>query len=229
MKKIIPVIFSILVLNSFQLTAADDVIGRIVMKEGITEKTNLNCQGKGCDNMFIRRGDRIRTGRESKVQVMLTDGTGIIIYERSDIIFNYVISEGRKKPTDIYAGYGKFKIIQNNNFLETSLVIKTANSLVKTVNATFCLMAAENESAIFVNSGEAGFASIESSILDAYIITEGEEAYIITGSKPSIPVKVKPGLHGSWLSRRILSKDKKRILRSKIDTGPMDWPFIEKD
>jgi len=228
-KKIIPLIFSVLVLCSVQLAADDDVIGKIIMKEGVTEKTNLNCPGRGCDNMVIRRGDRIRTGRDSRVQVMLTDGTGIIIYERSDIIFNYVIGTGRKKPTDIYAGYGKFKFIQSNNYLETSLVVKTGNSLVKTVNATFCFIAAGKESAIFVYSGEAGFASIESSISDAYIIKEGEESYILAGSKPSIPVKVKSGLHGSWLSRRILSKDKKRILRSKIDNGPMDWPFIEKD
>lgn len=229
MKKIIPVILAFLVLSTIQLNAADDVIGKIVMREGVTEKTNLNCQGKECDNLVIRKGDRIRTGRDSKVQVLLSDGTGIIIYERSDIIFNNVISDGRKKPTDIYAGYGKFKFIQNNNYLETSLVIKTGNSLVKSVNATFCLIAASKESAIFVYSGEAGFASIESSVSNAYIIKEGEESYIVNGSKPSVPVKVKSSLHGSWLSRRILSKDKKRIIRSRIENGPADWPFTEKD
>ena len=160
---------------------------------------------------------------------MLNDGTGIIIYERSDIMFNNVISADKKKPTDIYTEYGKFKFIQNNNYLETSLVVKTGNSLIKSVNATFCLIAAINESAIFVYTGEAGFASIESAIQDAYIIKEGEESFITAGSKPSIPLKVRSGLHGSWLSRRILSRDKKRILNSDVDTGPMDWPFIEKD
>lgn len=229
MKKIIPSIIILLCLNSVQLMADDDVIGKIVLREGITEKTNLNCRDKKCDSSVIRKGDRIRTGRDSKMQVMLSDGTGIIIYERSDIMFNNVITAGRKKPTDIYAEYGKFKFIQNNSYLETSLVIKTGNSVVKTVNATFCLIAAGNESAIFVYSGEAGFASIESSISHAYIIKEGEESYIRTGSKPSVPLKVKSRLHGSWLSRRILSRDKKRILNSNIENGPVDWPFIEKD
>ncbi|NLV69159.1 MAG: FecR domain-containing protein, partial [Spirochaetes bacterium] len=97
--KILPaLIISLIMLHSTQATAADDVVGKIVLKKGLTEKSNLNCQGSECDNMIIRRGDRIRTGRDSKVQVMLTDGTGIIIYERSDIIFNYVINPGRKKP-----------------------------------------------------------------------------------------------------------------------------------
>lgn len=228
--KILPaLIISLIMLHSTQATAADDVVGKIVLKKGLTEKSNLNCQGSECDNMIIRRGDRIRTGRDSKVQVMLTDGTGIIIYERSDIIFNYVINPGRKKPTDIYTGYGKFKFIQNNSYLETSLVVRTANSLVKSVNATFCLVAAGRESAIFVYSGEAGFASIESSIADAFVIKEGEESYISTGSKPSVPCRVASTLHGSWLSRRFLSRDKNRILLSKIDNGPVDWPFIEKD
>lgn len=229
MNRLITGILFLLCFNSVQLLADDDVIGKIVLKDGITEKTNLNCQDKKCDTIVIRKGDRIRTGRDSKVQVLLNDGTGIIIYERSDIIFNNVITAGRKKPTDVYAEYGKFKFIQKNNYLETSLVVKTNNSLVKTVNATFCFISAGNESAIFVYSGEAGFASIESSISHAYIIRESEESYIRTGSKPSVPVKVRSGLHGSWLSRRILSRDKKRILGSSIDNGPADWPFIEKD
>lgn len=229
MTKKFPLIIAILFLYTAPSAAADDVIGKIVMKEGVTEKTNLNCQGRECDDMLIRRGDRIRTARDSKIQVLLADGTGIIIYERSDIIINYVISPGKKKPTDIYIEYGKFKFIQNNNYLETSLVIKTGNSLVKTVNSTFCFIAAKEESAIFVYTGEAGFASIESRISEAYIIKEGEESYLIAESKPSLPLKVRQSLHNSWLSRRLLSKDKKRIVRSKIDNGPLDWPFIKKD
>ena len=137
---IISLIISLTLLHSARAAASDDAIGKIVLKEGITEKSSLNCQGSECHTMVIRRGDRIRTGRDSKAQVMLNDGTGIIIYERSDIIFNFVIRPGRKKPTDIYVGYGKFKFIQNNNYLETSLVVRTANSIIKSVNATFCLV-----------------------------------------------------------------------------------------
>lgn|GEM_PF-666970 len=226
---IISLIISLTLLHSARAAASDDAIGKIVLKEGITEKSSLNCQGSECHTMVIRRGDRIRTGRDSKAQVMLNDGTGIIIYERSDIIFNFVIRPGRKKPTDIYVGYGKFKFIQNNNYLETSLVVRTANSIIKSVNATFCLVAAGRESAIFVYSGEAGFASTESSVSEAFVIKTGEESYISSGSKPSVPARVASTLHGSWLSRRFLSRDKKRILLSKIDNGPVDWPFIEKD
>ncbi len=229
MKRILPAILSVILLYSVPLKAADDVIGKIVRREGVTRKSNLNCQDNGCDNQVIRRGDRIRTGPDSKVQVLLNDGTGIIIYERSDVYFNDVIRPGRKKPTEIYTEYGKYKIIQNNSFLETSLVIKTGNSLVKSVNATFCIIAALNETAIFVYSGEAGFASIENSISNAYIIKEGEESLIRAGSRPSVPVKVKTSMQGSWLSRHVISKNKKYILRSSIEKGPLDWPFTEKD
>lgn len=212
------------------LHAEDNIIGKIVLKEGTTLKTNLDCGDNKCrDDMVVRKGDRIKTGKKGKVQLLLNDGTGIIIYERSDIIINNLIRKGSKRPTELFAEYGKFKIIQNNNYLETSLVITTKNCIVKTVNAVFCLIASEKESGIFVITGEAGFASTESSVSGAYIIQSGEESFIRAGDTPLVPVSVPMRMHSSWLSRMVISKDRLSILRSGVNSGPADWPFMKKD
>ena len=215
--------------SSLSLYAADNY-GRIVLKEGRVSKTNLNCTDEKCaEDMFIHRGDRIKTGNNSRVQILLSDGTGILVYERSDIIINNIKSGDNKKPTSLYAEYGKFKIIQDNNYMDTSLVITTKNCIVKSVCSTFCFAAAGDESAILVLSGEAGFASTSSAVSDAYIIKAGEESFIKSGRPPSVPLRVTAVMQSSWISRMVLSKDRKRILQSGIDKRAVDWPFMRKD
>ena len=218
------------VLIPILISAGEKQAGKIVLKEGTVLKTNINCtDSRYASDLYIRKGDRIRTGKDSRAQLLLADGTGLIIYERSDIIINNVKDSDNKKITLIYADYGKFKIIQNNNYMETSLVIRTKTSVIKTVQATFCLIASEDESGIFVSTGEAGFANIESSVSEAFVIKEGEESFISRGKAPSVPGKISASLQSSWLSRMILSRDGKHILRSGIENGPLDWPFMKKD
>lgn len=229
MKKVTILFASFFLLSSLELYAADNY-GRIVLKEGIIKKTNLNCTDEKCGkDIFIYKGDRIKTGNNSRVQILLSDGTGILVYERSDIIINNIKSGDNKKPTSLYAEYGRFKIIQDNNYMDTSLVITTKNCIVKSVCSTFCFAAAENESGILVLSGEAGFASTSSSVSAAYIIKTGEESFIKSGNPPSVPVRVTAVMQSSWLSRMVLSKDRKRILQSGIDKRAVDWPLMKKD
>ncbi len=230
MKKIVITLLLFFIFRPAVFPADDNTMGKIVFREGRTVKTNLNCSEKGCaDDLIIRRGDRIRTGGDSMVKVLLNDGTGIVIYERSDIIFNNVMSGNKKKPTDIYIESGKFKFFQENSSLDPTLVIKTANSIVKTVCATFCLIVSTKESGIFVATGEAGFASAESSITGAYIVKEGEESFIRAGNPPIKPVKVDFEMQGSWLSRMVVSKDRATIKRIDQEGSLIDWPFMKKD
>ena len=70
-----------------------------------------------------------------------------------------------KTLTNIFSDYGKFKIIQQNDYLETSLVFKTKTSIIKSVCSTYNLIASETETGIFVYKGEAGFANIDPSIV----------------------------------------------------------------
>lgn len=212
------------------LNGEDASSGRIVLKEGAVKKSNLNCSDDNCaKDVYVHKGDRIITGKNSRAQILLSDGTGIIIYERSDIIINNVISGKNKKPTSLYAEYGKFKIIQDNNFMDTSLVITSKNCIVKSVCSTFCFIAAEDESGLMVISGEAGIASTSSSESKAYVIKTGEESFISTDAPPSVPVKIDSTEQVSWLSRMLLSKNRKRILRSAVNKSALDWPLIKKD
>lgn len=205
-------------------------IGRIVKKNGFVKKTNINCESEECnrDNKRVYPGDRIVTGKKSSAAVLLDEGTAIVIDENSDVIIFSIMDKKNKTLTDIYAEYGKLKVIQQNDFLNVSLVIKTRTAVIKSVCATINIISAGRETGIFTYKGETGFANIDPSIIEAYAIKSGYESYIRRGEPPTDPVEVDVTLRSSWLERHFLSKNRDRILIYNRNGGPADWFFIQK-
>lgn len=205
-------------------------IGKIVNKKGTVKKSNINCDDKNCKNegTVIIPGDRITTGKKSSAEIILNDGTAIEIFERSDIIISNILTKKNKTPTGIFSDYGKFKIIQQNEFLETSLIIKTRTALIKSVCSTMSVITGINETGIFVYTGEAGFASIDPSIITAFVIKSGYESFLKKKQPPVNPEAVPVSLRISWLQRHFLSDDLERIFRLKKKGSAVEWFFIEK-
>lgn len=209
---------------------ADTGIGKIVKKIGITKKTNISCESADCrqDANIIYPGDRIITGIKSEVSVILNDGTAIMIYEKSDTIFYGITNKKNKTLTSIYSDYGKFKIIQQNDFLDASLVFKSRTAMIMSVCSTIDIITGNSETGIFVYKGEAGFANIDPSISDAYVVKTGYESFLKKSTIPTVPHEVKATLRSSWLKRHYLTRDNDRIIRYDKKNGPVDWFFIEK-
>lgn len=91
------------------------------------------------------------------------------------------------------------------------------------------IIAAGNENGIFVYKGEAGFANIDPSLIDAHIVKEGYESFLKKNSPPSAPQEIHISLRSSWLKRHFLSKDRERIIKYNKKSGPADWFFIDKN
>ena len=189
------------------LAEAEKNIGRITEITGVVKKTNINCEKGTCGNRSdaIYPGERIITGKNSKSSIILDDGTAIILYENYDILIEKVRLHGREKPTTINLDSGRAKIIQKNSYLDTSLVIKTAVAIIKSVNAELSVVTAADETALFVYKGEAGFANASPSVVEAFLLAGGDESFVLKDSPPSRPVKVSAVLRGSWLGRHLVS------------------------
>ena len=200
------------------------------MLTGNIKKTNINCDTSECsgDDKLIFPGDRIVTAIMSEAEIMLNDGTAIQIMERSDIIFFSIVNRKEKNLTNLFSDYGKFKIIQQNDFLETSFVFKTKTAVIKSVSATMNIITANTETGLFIYKGEAGFANIDPSIIDAYVVKSGYESFLKKEVPPSAPREVGITLRSSWLGRFFLTKDNSRIIKYNKKGGPADWFFIEK-
>jgi hypothetical protein len=200
------------------------------MRTGNVKKTNINCDTADCmrDDLLIYPGDRIVTENESNAEIMLSDGTAVEIMEKSDIIIFSIVNRRKKTLTNLFSDYGKFKIIQKNNFLETSLVFKTRTAIIKSVSATMYIICGNDETGIFLYKGEAGFANIDPSVIDAYVVKSGYESFLKKGSPPAPPEEVELTLRSSWLERFFLTKDNSRIIRYEKKGGPADWFFIKK-
>jgi len=210
---------------------ADQVIGKIVKSEGRIKRVNINCDEKDCNiiHKTIRQGERIKTAKGSSVRLLLKDGTAIVLHGNSDLIISKVRLRERDKPTELFLEKGKIQVIQKNSFLDTSLVIKTPVSITKSVNSEINIISGSDETAIFVYSGEAGFAGLNPAKDKAFILNSGDESFVKREESPESPVKVDKILRASWLGRHILSEDSRRILSYKKEGGPSDWPFIKND
>lgn len=210
--------------------AEGNSIGKIVMKTGHVKKTNINCDAADCspDDLLIYPGDRIITENRSKAEIMLSDGTAVEIMEKSDIIIFSIVNRREKTLTSIFSDYGKFKIIQQNDFLEASLIFKTRTATIKSVSATMYIISGNEETGLFLYKGEAGFANIDPSLIDAYVIKSGYESFLKKGSPPVPPKEVELVMRSSWLERFFLTKDNSRIIKYEKKGGPADWFFIKK-
>jgi len=205
-------------------------IGRIVKKSGYLKKSNINCDSNDCsrDNYLVFPGDRFETGKKSSASILLNDGTAIELLEKSDLIIFSIINKREKTLTSIFSDFGKFKIIQENDYFDASLVIKTRTAIIKSVSATMSIITGFDETGIFVYKGEAGFANIDPSIIEAYVIKNGYESFLKKNLPPSTPADVQITLRTSWLKRHFLTKDNERILKYNKTNGAADWFFIEK-
>lgn len=229
--KHITLCIALIILIPYNLYPAAAGIGKITNKTGIVKKSNINCDDSNCMNngSVIYAGDRITTGVKSSAEIILHDGTAIRIYERSDIIVNSILSGKNKTPTGIFSDYGKFKIIQQNNFLETSLIFKTRTAFIKSVCSTMYVITGNRETGIFVYDGEAGFANIDPSIIKAYIIKSGYESFLEKTHPPAEPGIVPASLRISWLQRHFLSHDNEKIIRISKKGSIVEWFFTEKN
>ena len=210
---------------------AEQNIGRITEITGVVKKTNINCEKGACGNRWddVYPDERIITGTNSKSSIILDDGTAIILYENSDILIEKVRLSGKEKPTTINFEYGRAKIIQKNSYLDTSLVIKTAVAIIKSVNAGLSVVTATDETALFVYKGEAGFANASPPVVEAFLLAGGDESFVSKDSPPSRPVKVSAVLRGSWINRHFVSADRKKILKYGKKGSVADWLFINNE
>jgi len=210
---------------------ADLAIGKLVQSEGLIKRININCSDKECSikSRSISAGERIKTGENSSARILLNEKTAIVLHENSDLIISRVRLRERDKPTELFLEKGKIQVIQKNSFLDTSLIIKTPLSIIKSVNSEISIVTGRDETAVFVYSGEAGFAGINPSKDEAYILKSGYESFVKRDESPSTPMQVEIILRSSWLSRHIVSEDSKRVLVYKKKGRPADWPFIKSD
>ena len=209
----------------------DSSIGEVVLSRGTFQKTNINFTGSSTvkNGRKILPGDRIKTGKNTLLQIRLKDGTALKILDSSDIIIYSIKLRERDKATKIFAEYGKFKILQNNRYMESSLTVETKNSIIKSVNSHLYLITSRKETGLLVYKGEAGFANSDPSLTKAYIVKQGDEVFIEQMKNPELPSHVKSSYRSSWLSKFSISPDKSNIIKHRENQGLLDWLFQKKD
>ncbi len=226
LKKII-----IILLLPSALFAELQEIGTIVQLSGKVDILPAGCYNEYCrrDDNRIFPGDKIQTMPSSMARILFKDGTGIEITGQSSITIKNIRQKEKDMPSLLRAHYGTLTITQNNRFTDTSLVIETETSVVKSVSASLYIIAAKDETAIMVYSSRAGVASSDPSIRKAYILTEGEQTFVLRNQPPGTPEKTDILLRGSWLTKHHLSKDLSRVILRSRDNSVIDWIFRNRD
>ena len=106
--------------------------------------------------------------------------------------------------------------------MEASLVFKSRTAIIKSVCATMNIITGNLETGIFVYKGEAGFANIDPSLINAFVIKSGYESFLKKNSIPSAPAEVEIYLRSSWLEIYFLTKDHDRIIKYDKKSGAVE-------
>ena len=172
---------------------------------------------------IITTGKRIITDLESSLQIVLNDGSTLLIKENSMVSFFTAKHIEKDEPTKIDFQYGMIKLTLKPKFENISIRVYTPTAIISSINANFSIISAFDESKTVVHNGKVAIASRRKNLKKAYIIKEGMEQTVIRNIPLPRPVKIKREIELSLFQYYILSYDRKKILKTNIDTGFLDW------
>lgn len=203
-----------------------DKLGKIIFVQGDVDITSLNSGKKEAAHpgMSVYRDSRIRTGNKSTAEILLRDGTVILLRDVSVInILNLKRAE-TDPPTRIKVIAGKARISAKSTFASRSHIVKTPSAIigVRKSRADFGIVAGRQETLIVVFEGRVEAASAEDDIVKAQILTEREEVSVKSGAAPTDPKIVPRNAIEKWFNMYIIDPGDGRIYLNREREGFID-------
>ncbi len=216
-------LFTIMLCYRSDLTAYE--IGKIIQSEGDIERSSITTGRRYPSKIgdSVRYGQRIRVGKDSQLEILLSNGTSLFVLENSLLYLFNIRMKKNDPPTKLKLSYGKIKVTPKRIFYDRSLILTTQTAAISVVDARFAVVASEYETKVVVYSSKAGIANINPLIKKAFVIIEGEEVSIRKNASPSIPVSIPSGSIRFWLENHDITADLKYITTTIREEGIIDW------
>jgi hypothetical protein len=225
-ERTIRLIFSLLIIiftSSQKLSAYE--IGRVIQIEGEIERSSITT-GKRYPvkiGVSVRYGQRIKVGKDSFLEILLSNGTSLFIKENSLVFLFNLRMKKKDPPTKLKLAYGKIRVTPKRLFNDRSLILTTQTAAISIVDAKFSVVASEYETKVLAYNSKVGVANINPAIKKAFVIIKGEEVSIRKNVPPSMPLNVPSGSITFWLENHTVTSDFKYITKTTREEGFIDW------
>jgi len=155
------------------------LIGDVRFKQSIQQAnwTNLRL------NEQLGENNIVRTGKDSRCEILLSDGSQVNVMEYSMLKIDFLPTQGEKR-TDLFAALGRifFKVKKS---LVNEFRVKSPASVASIRGTEFLLINSTNSSEIWVKSGQVVFSNAEQT--KQVIINSGYKSLVTSGGAPSEP------------------------------------------
>ncbi|MCP4131522.1 MAG: FecR domain-containing protein [bacterium] len=217
--------------GAFSKKVKSNNIGEVIQLYGHVERSSL-ATGKRFDieiGSIIKKAQKIKTGKDSITEVLLNDGTSVLIKEWSSV--NIIDIRGKKEdpPTKIKIDYGKVTILPKKTYDDRTLVLTTPTAIISNVIAKFSVIASENETRILVFSNKIGVASSNPALRKAYVIVGKQEGYIRKDKEPEKPVFLPGSVIRDWFEYYEIVNKHRYIIKKYREEGIVDWVLRKRE
>jgi len=222
MKKAVFLTVLIYLLN-FPLLSKE--IGKIIQKNGEAERSSI-ATGERFNlknGTVISNGEKIKTEENGFVEVLLNDGSTVVVKGNSLVYFISLRINKNDSPTRIKVDYGKVMITVKWNFNDRSFILTTPSSIISAVYSKFSIIVSNFETLLLVYNNKIGIANNNPAFKKAYILIRGEEISVKKDRPPDNPVRLPDEFLSTWFDLYSVSNDKMNIIRDRLERGIIDW------
>jgi len=206
-------------------------IGRIMQISGPVERASVNTGMRYSIRYetVINSGEKIKTGPGARTEVLLDNGSSILLRERSQVYFIGLRREKKDSPTRLICRYGKVRITTKKTFDDRTMIVTTPTAIISLVLADFSVIASDQETRLLVHRSKLGVESTSDKIRTAYIVRSGEEIRICKNRAPEKPVYLHPRVITWWFDHYSVVENHSRIVKRPMDHKLIDWVLRERE
>ena len=219
------IIFSLLVVavTSIRSDAATE-LGKVIQIVGDVDITSLSTGRRFIPvvGAYIIRDHKIRTGKNSFIEILLNDGAKVFIREVTVLNISKLKLEETDAPGRIRILTGKVRVTLKNIFKSRALILKTPTAIIGVSGTDFGVITSRDETKVVVFDGEIVLASSSRSIIKSLRLRPKEEVSIRKNKAPSKPVTVPPEVIKSWFNNYDVVDRKKIVFKGKKESGIID-------
>ncbi|MDY6970199.1 MAG: FecR family protein [Spirochaetota bacterium] len=199
-------------------------LGKVIQIVGDVDITSLSTGRRFIPVVgdSIVQDHKIRTGKNSFIEILLNDGTKIYIREVTVLSITKLKLEEADAPGRIRVLTGKVRITIKNIFESRILILKTPTAIIGVSGTDFGVITSRDETKVVVFDGEIELASSNRNVIKSLKLRSKEEVTIKKNRAPSKPVTVPPDLIKTWFNNYEVVDRKKIVFKGKKESGIID-------
>jgi hypothetical protein len=199
-------------------------LGKLIQIVGDVDITSLTTGKKMIPEIgdYVESDHKIRTGNKSYVEILLNEGTTLMMKEISVLNIAMVKMREADPPSRIRLLTGKLRIILKSVYDETSMVVKTHTAIAGVRGTDFGIIAAQNETKIVVFEGRVEVGSENKEVIKTYVIGEKEEITVRKNLAPMPPVTVPNEMLRLWFDNYDVDERSGLIIQKQKEEGLID-------